>query len=202
MAFDWAGLLKSLLQGPPSQVPGIPSTGGAVGIPIYGTGYTVPKAMKPMTIWRPSPNFSVSPGRRVSCVVIHATATPSLASPLNWLCNPASKVSAHYLIDLDGTTYHLVLDEHVAWHAGVSSWKGRPNVNAFSVGIELVGMNNGAPYPREQVFSCARLCKYLQGAHGIQDGDFVSHAMVAPGRKNDPLGFDWAAFWQAMRGIA
>jgi N-acetyl-anhydromuramyl-L-alanine amidase AmpD len=196
VATDWLKLLMSLFSS--RTCTGTPATGGSVSIKL-GSGYKT--MQKPMTVWRPSPNFAVLPGRKVECVVIHATATPSLASPLAWLCDPKSKVSAHYLIDLDGAIYHLVLDEHVAWHAGVSSWKGRHNVNQFSVGIELVSKNDGTPYPGEQVYACAKVCRYLQEEHGIADSDIVSHAMVAPGRKNDPLGFDFTILRQTMKGI-
>jgi len=158
-----------------------------------GTGYK--KMEKPQSIWHPSPNFNDGRSKPVSCIVLHATATPGLASPLAWLCNMASKVSAHYLIDLDGTIYHLVLDENTAWHAGVSEWKGDPNVNHFSVGIELVNANDGKmPYPDAQVVACAGLVAYLMDEFDVKAEDVVRHADIAPGRKNDPLGFDMGGF--------
>jgi len=187
-------------------------TGRGVSVTVdLGSGYsTKDEPMKPATIWRPSPNFHLDPDRKISIVVIHATATPGLSSPLGWLCDPASKASAHYLIDLDGTIYHLVLDEHVAWHAGNSKWKEReyvnpksrvPTVNPCSLGIELVNANDGKMlYPKEQVYACATLCRYLRDEFGISECDVVSHADVAPGRKNDPVGFPWEAFRQGMQG--
>ncbi len=172
---------------------------GGVGTTVELPGFPTEDVMKPETIWRPSPNFRETAGRKISCIVIHATATEKIASPLAWLCNPDSKVSAHYLIDTNGDIYHLVLDEHIAWHAGVSEWKGRDGVNPISIGIELVNLNDGQmEYPKEQVFVCAKLCKYLQAEHGIATKDIVSHADVAPGRKDDPLGFDWDAFRESL----
>jgi len=153
------------------------------------------RTLKPLTIWRPSPNFREANGRAVTCIVLHATATPSLASPLSWLCDPASKVSAHYLIGTDGELYHLVLDNNIAWHAGVSEWKGRESVNSFSVGIEMVNDNTGhMVYPEAQVAACADVVRYLMDEYDVKAEDVVRHADVAPGRKNDPLGFDMAGF--------
>jgi len=208
----WKKLIALLLgRRPQGSTPGASAIGGSVSITL-GTGYSTEDNVKPETIWNPSPNFAEDLDRKISIIVIHATATPGLKSPLAWLCDPASKASAHYLIDLDGTIYHLVLDEHVAWHAGVSKWKGREHtslktgnstVNNCSIGIELVNANDGKQvYPKEQVFACAKLCKYLKDEFSVADCDIVGHLDVAPGRKNDPVGFDWEAFRQGMAGIS
>lgn len=153
--------------------------------------------MKPRTIWYPSPNFHRRRAldQKISCIVLHATATDNIRSPLDWLCNVDSRVSAHYLIGTDGAIYHLVLDEHTAWHAGHSEWKGNYNVNHFSIGIELVNANDGEmPYPEAQIAACAEVCRYLMDEYDITAEDVVRHADVAPGRKNDPLGFDMDGF--------
>lgn len=151
--------------------------------------------MRPPTIWNPSPNFTFINGRKITCVVLHATATSGLDSPLDWLCNPQSKVSAHYLIDLDGTIYHLVHESNIAWHAGESLWQGRPDVNIFSVGIELVNANDGImPYPKDQLAYCAALVKNICSDNNIKPGDVVGHCDIAPGRKTDPANFPWTSF--------
>ena len=58
----------------------------------------------------PSPNFNE---RRlpVSMVVLHYTGMQSAAQALERLKDPAAEVSAHYLIDEDGTLYSLVPEE-------------------------------------------------------------------------------------------
>src|SRR5258708_26540294 len=43
----------------------------------------------------------------------------------------AIKVSSHYLIRRDGSLVQYVPEEKRAWHAGVSSWKGRSRCNDF-----------------------------------------------------------------------
>lgn len=177
-----AGASPAAAAAAPTIMVDLPTFGGAV-------------PQRPPTVHHPSPNYRRTPGRVISCVVLHATATPGLASPLAWLCDPASKVSAHYLIDRDGTVYQLVHEEDVAWHAGVSSWQGRDNVNAFSVGIELVNANTGFdPYSEPQQAACAQLVRAICAERGIAPYDVVRHADVAPGRKNDPLGLDMDEF--------
>lgn len=152
---------------------------------------------RPASIWCPSPNFLSAPaGRKVTCVVIHATETAGLDSPKAWLTNPESKVSAHYLIGTDGTIYHLVHEANVAYHAGESVWKGVEWVNHFSVGIELVNLNDGvAPYPEAQLAACAALVAAVCEDHGVAPEDVVGHRDIAPGRKTDPgAAFPWDAF--------
>lgn len=153
-------------------------------------------AKRPDSEWCPSPNFlSVPPGRKVTCVVIHATATSGLDSPKEWLCNPNSKVSAHYLIGRTGVILHLVHESNVAWHAGDSEWRGQSGVNRFSVGIELVNSNDGQmEYPNDQLAAAAELVRAICADHGIKPQDVVGHADIAPGRKTDPAAFPWDDF--------
>ena len=53
-------------------------------------------------------------------------------------------VSAHYLIDRDGTIHPVVPENHVAFHAGQGYLAGFPeyedNLNQHSIGIELLGI--------------------------------------------------------------
>lgn len=150
---------------------------------------------KPEIKWVMSPNFKPAKKRKISCVILHATATGGLASPLEWLCLPASKVSAHYLIDKDGTVYGLVEEKNVAWHAGESFWQDQPHVNEFSVGIEMVNPNDGFyPYPEEQVQACLALTADICRRYAISAKDVVGHCDIALGRKTDPAGFHWEDF--------
>lgn len=151
---------------------------------------------RPLSLWCPSPNFKASTlARGISCVVIHATATAGVQSPRDWLCNPASKVSAHYLIDREGNVLHLVRESNIAWHAGESEWKGRANVNAFSVGLELVNSNDGKqPWPDVQVAVAAKLTACICKEYGVKPEDVVGHLEIAPGRKTDPVGLSMADF--------
>lgn len=73
-------------------------------------------------------------------IVVHFTAGSSLDSSTSWLCNPASRDSAHLIIGRDGSVNQLVPLDVVAWHAGLSSWKDVTGLNRFSLGIELDNM--------------------------------------------------------------
>jgi N-acetylmuramoyl-L-alanine amidase len=152
--------------------------------------------MRPPIQQFPSPNFRKWPNKRkVTCVVIHATATAKLSSPLEWLTIPESKVSAHYLIDLDGGVYQLVDENDVAWHGGQSSWKGKDHVNDFSIGIELVNSNDGImEYPEPQIEACRSLVASICLERNIASDDVIGHLHIAPGRKPDPANFPWDDF--------
>ncbi len=144
----------------------------------------------PGAIWKPSPNFNRRPpGTIIDTIVLHATAG-GLEATLSWFANPQAQASAHYVVAKDGTVYQMVLEKDRAWHAGVSEWNGRSNVNHFSIGIEIVNMNDGVdPYPPQQVASVTELVRYLVNKYQIWSNNVVTHAQVAPGRKTDPIGF-------------
>ena len=157
--------------------------------------YTVPKLKRPDAEWCHSPNFLMLKKREITCVVLHATATAAIGSPKDWLTRPESKVSAHYLIGLDGQIYQLVDEKNIAYHAGESEWNGRKGVNQFSVGIELVNANDGKQvFPKEQINVCASLVAAICVDYGIKLGDIIGHKDISPGRKTDPAGFDFDDF--------
>lgn len=138
-----------------------------------------------------SPNYNRRPRGEISAVIIHATANGTLQGVINWFNNPNAQASAHYTIDKDGTTVQHVQDMHRAWHAGVSSWQGRSNLNDWSVGIELVNWNNGEdPFPEAQHQANADLTAHLCRKYNIQPEFILAHYDVSPGRKTDPKGYD------------
>ena len=49
------------------------------------------------------------------------------------------RVSAHFVVRRDGAIEQYVSCNERAWHAGVSSFRGRERCNDFSIGIELEG---------------------------------------------------------------
>jgi N-acetylmuramoyl-L-alanine amidase len=88
--------------------------------------------------WRVTPNLGGT--IRPEIIVLHETASRlDSAGSISWLCNPAAKASAHLVIGRDGIVTQLAPFNRSTWHAGKSSYKGRPNVNGFSIGMELVG---------------------------------------------------------------
>ena len=108
---------------------------------------------------------------------------------LKRLCNPLSKVSAHYLINQKGKIFKLVEDRHIAWHAGKSRWKKYNNLNKDSIGIELVNKGHYYGYDsfkRKQISTLVKLCKILKKKYKIKTKNFLGHSDIAPLRKVDP----------------
>jgi N-acetylmuramoyl-L-alanine amidase len=143
---------------------------------------------------RPSPNHDARNGA-VDMIVLHYTGMKDCAGALDQLCDSASKVSAHYLIDEDGTIYALVDEARRAWHAGVASWHGETDINSCSIGIELVNPGHEFGYrafPEAQMKALEHLCADLLERHNISAARVLGHADVAPARKQDPGElFDW-----------
>ncbi len=152
----------------------------------------------------PSPNFDERPqGLPIDMLVLHYTGMKSKDEALQRLCDPAAKVSAHYLIGEDGFIHRLVLEEKRAWHAGVSSWRGHSDVNARSVGVELVNPGHEFGYrdfPKAQMDALIDLSKQILSSHPIAPRNVVGHADIAPTRKQDPGElFDWQSL--AKEGV-
>lgn len=73
-------------------------------------------------------------------LVWHYTANNKAESAITKLSekNGTAGVSAHLVIDLDGTITQLVPFNKGAWHAGESHWEGKRYLNHNSIGIEIV----------------------------------------------------------------
>jgi N-acetylmuramoyl-L-alanine amidase len=145
-------------------------------------------------IWTPSPNF----GERtlpITMLVLHYTGMKSGAEAIAWLANPASKVSAHYVVDEDGQIVHMVREEQRAQHAGLSHWRGVTDCNSASIGIEIVNPGHEwgyRPFPKEQMDALVPLVAEIVGTYSIHPRNVVGHSDVAPARKLDPGElFDW-----------
>ena len=143
-----------------------------------------------MSLTHPSPNFGDRRGRRVELIVLHYTVL-DCAQSLERLCDPVAEVSAHYLIDRDGTVLSLVDEGARAWHAGAGEWLGEGDVNSRSIGVELV--NSGAePFAEPQMQALELLLRELLDRHGLVPQAVIGHSDMAPGRKSDPgPRFDW-----------
>ncbi|HEV2612002.1 MAG TPA: 1,6-anhydro-N-acetylmuramyl-L-alanine amidase AmpD [Noviherbaspirillum sp.] len=162
----------------------------------------------------PSPNFDVRPeGTVVDLLVIHNISLP----PENFggtfiadlFCNRLDcdahpyfdrlrtlKVSAHFLIRRDGSVVQFVSTLQRAWHAGLSSFRGRERCNDFSIGIELEG-SDFEPFHASQYETLAELTHALQVRHPL--ASVAGHEHIAPGRKTDPGPFfDWAHYRELL----
>ena len=88
------------------------------------------------TISAPSPNFD-NRTAPPSIILLHYTGMPTGEGALARLRDPAAKVSSHYLVEEDGRVFSLVAEERRAWHAGVSFWRGRRNVDTSERGFQF-----------------------------------------------------------------
>ncbi|HUK09957.1 MAG TPA: N-acetylmuramoyl-L-alanine amidase [Stellaceae bacterium] len=155
---------------------------------------------------RQSPNFNARlVGAPIDMLVLHYTGMRTAEEAIDRLCDPAAKVSAHYVIDEDGTVWRLVAEENRAWHAGISSWQGTTDVNGASIGIELVNPGHEWGYrdfPEVQMAALEALARGILGRHPIPGDRVVGHSDVAPLRKQDPgERFDWRRLARAGVGI-
>ena len=143
---------------------------------------------------RPSPNRDER-ALPVSMVVLHYTGMRTGQEALDRMCDPEAKVSAHYMIDEDGTVTQLVPEDKRAWHAGKSYWRGITDVNSASIGIELVNPGHEwgyRPFPEDQMGALLPLLADIVDRHNIPRANIVGHSDVAPARKQDPGElFDW-----------
>lgn len=114
---------------------------------------------------------------------------------------PRYYASAHYLIDRCGSVYSLVDEKYQAYHAGKSEWKGRSNLNAWTIGIEFIATHDSG-YTDEQYLSGQQLCAQLISKYRIPLENIVGHSDVAPNRKKDPGPlFDLERFKQPLTNV-
>jgi N-acetyl-anhydromuramoyl-L-alanine amidase len=110
-----------------------------------------------------------------------------------------ARVSSHLLIRRDGEVVQYVGFDRRAWHAGRSSYSGRPSCNDFSIGIELEGSDTVA-YEAEQYRVLAQVVVALCRAYPqLSPQRIAGHSDVSPGRKTDPgESFDWRNFHRRL----
>jgi N-acetylmuramoyl-L-alanine amidase len=155
---------------------------------------------------RPSPNHgSRGEQPRIDMLVLHYTGMRSAAAALDRLCDQAARVSSHYVVDEDGTVWRLVPEERRAWHAGVSYWAGERDLNALSIGVEIVNPGHEwgyRPFPELQMAAVETLCRDILARRAIPADRIVGHSDIAPDRKMDPGElFDWPRLARAGIGI-
>ena len=153
----------------------------------------------------PSPNHDARAPGPVDMVIVLYTGMTGGQAALDRLRDPAAKVSAHYLIDEDGTVHAMVPEDRRAWHAGVSFWSGERDVNSRSIGIELVnpGHEHGyRDFPPAQMRALIDLLDGIRARHPVPPSRVIGHSDIAPARKDDPgERFDWAMLAAAGHAI-
>jgi N-acetylmuramoyl-L-alanine amidase len=136
----------------------------------------------------PSPNFNerLHP---LDMLVLHYTGMKDGPSALARMRDPEAEVSAHYMVEEDGTVFALVPEDRRAWHAGKSWWRGDDDLNSRSIGIEIVNPGHEwgyRPFPDVQIDAVIELCQGILSRWPIPQNRIVAHSDIAPDRKEDP----------------
>ncbi|MGP4714073.1 MULTISPECIES: 1,6-anhydro-N-acetylmuramyl-L-alanine amidase AmpD [unclassified Psychrobacter] len=176
--------------------------------------------------WLASPNFNERPKGKdgsmsIDTIVIHNISLPPdefggcdsdglhyvkalFTNQLNWSAHPyfksieGAEVSAHLLIERDGRVTQFVPFDKRAWHAGKSSYLGRPECNDYSIGIELEGSDFQA-FTDEQYIALTDIITAIYHAYPKTRRHLTGHSDIAPGRKSDPGEyFDWVRLRQMI----
>ena len=161
----------------------------------------------PAAIRYDSPNFDSRPDPDdITLLVIHNISLPGgcfggphvsdlFTCRVDYNADPSLadlrglRVSTHFFIRRDGSVIQYVSANERAWHAGVSSFRGREKCNDYSIGIELEGTDD-TPFEAAQYAALAALTEALRRRYPLTD--VQGHEDIAPGRKTDPGPlFDW-----------
>jgi len=146
--------------------------------------------------------------RKIDFLVLHHIEASSVAHAIKQLHE--HQVSSHFLIDESGKIFELVEENDVAYHAGVSYWRGVDGLNQNSIGIEFI---NSSPFTKKfaavQMQAGLELCRYLIAKYNIEARNIVGHSDIAYSqesgfldRKQDPSHlFDWKFLAQNGVGI-
>ncbi len=107
------------------------------------------------------------------------------------------RVSSHLFVDRRGRVTQFVPFHRRAWHAGVSSHRGREGCNDYSIGIELEGTDE-VSYDEAQYESLTEVLVALMSRYPrLSLEGIVGHREIAPQRKTDPgSAFDWSRLYR------
>ncbi len=159
---------------------------------------------KPTVISMPSPNASDRPNgpHDIECIVLHHTARGSIQSaPFvgRTFQNPQVKASIHYIVGPAGEIVQSVPDQRRALHAGPSVYRGRQNVNDFSIGIEVMSSFDHS-FSEKQYQALAELISHLMKAHHIPAERVVAYreVSIAKDRTPEAASFDWGRLKAAL----
>jgi N-acetylmuramoyl-L-alanine amidase len=162
-----------------------------------------------------TPSFAVEPQknydeRRVStpnkqsnrirpeAIVLHHSDGSYLGG-CEWIADPVSKVSYHVLIARDGRRTVFANDTDRAWHAGISSWQGRRDLNSWSLGVSWEGNTYDRPLEDAAMDSAIEYLAPRMQKWGIPMNLVVTHQQVSPNRKTDISPADAARFKSRLK---
>jgi len=147
--------------------------------------------------YKQSPNIS-SRSIAPSAIVLHHSSG-SYAGGVSWCLNPESKVSYHVLISRKGDRTVLAKDTQRAWHAGKSFWKGRSDLNSWSLGVAWEGDTYKNPLEKDAIDSAIEYILPRMRKWSIPLEMITDHRTVSPGRKSDIAPQELSKFLAALK---
>ncbi|NBW15259.1 MAG: N-acetylmuramoyl-L-alanine amidase [Caulobacteraceae bacterium] len=135
---------------------------------------------------------------RPEAIVLHHSDGSYLGG-CEWIADPISRVSYHVLIARDGRRTVFANDTDRAWHAGVSSWNGRKDLNSWSLGVSWEGNTYDKPLGEDAMASAIEYLAPRMKKWGIPINMVVTHQQVAPTRKTDISAADAARFKSRLK---
>ncbi|MBF0659062.1 1,6-anhydro-N-acetylmuramyl-L-alanine amidase AmpD [Psychrobacter sp. NG25] len=176
---------------------------------------TIKDGLLSAATWLASPNKNMRPAdMNIDTIVIHNISLPPnefgacdtdgthyvkalFTNQIDWNAHSyfktieGAEVSAHLFIERDGSITQFVNFNERAWHAGRSSYLGRPECNNYSIGIELEG-SDFTPFTDMQYDRLAQVVSAIYEAYPKTRRHLTGHSDIAPGRKTDPGDyFEW-----------
>ena len=138
---------------------------------------------------------NVSKGRSIvpKAIVLHHTSGNYNGS-VAWCLDPTSRVSYHCIVAKDGQRSVLADPDERTWHAGVSSWRGRKDLNSWSVGAAFEGDTNKHQLNDAEMESMADYLLPIMKRYDLSLRDVTDHRTVSPGRKDDLAMTEFARF--------
>jgi len=129
-------------------------------------------------------------------IVIHHTWSWAWTTQwvINWLQYRDDFASCHFLVSDTWEAYKFWDPKDILWHAWVSEWKWKKDLNKYSVWIEVIWPINWQ-FTSESKLTLRKLVQHLMAVLKIDKSNVILHRQIAPKRKIDPLESLFDTFW-------
>ena len=118
----------------------------------------------------------------------------SYAGGVSWIRNPQSRVSYHCLVAPDGRRTVFAPPTARTWHAGISTWQGKRDLNSWAVGASFAGDSYAEPLTDDAMASMAEYLVPIMREYRLTLDNVTDHRTVSPGRKDDLKPSEFARF--------
>lgn len=153
----------------------------------------------------PSPNFNARANdAKINYIVLHYTGMKTAEDAIRRLRDPSSEVSAHYVVDEDGSVLQLVDEKNRAWHAEKLLEKLPRHQQRFhrDRGRQSGHLFGYRPFPQGQLLAVRLLAQDIKERYALPVSCVLAHSDVSPDRKMDPGEFvSWKDFAEQGLGL-